>query len=176
MLFNTERGMISVDALAFTKKQAEADGYSYAFHSDELNLDVYGKSLDPQGHEHSFKLLVDRNITEKELFEKLVEFDKFEDKYEDLPYQYYKSFGSDQEFVLEDKDIPTFNELVEELNEDCKWLWKFKEDHKGTSLIDDPLYKEHFAHHADVYERYMNILDSTGMYDDPTDENDTIQY
>ena len=54
MQVHTERGIIWIEASYQSEERAEMDGYSYAFHSDELGKDVWSKCLDDRGLMHSF--------------------------------------------------------------------------------------------------------------------------
>ena len=51
---HTERGLICVEASYQSAERAQMDGYSYAFHSEELGCDLYSKCLDDRGLRHTF--------------------------------------------------------------------------------------------------------------------------
>lgn len=57
MQVQTERGLIWIEAEYLTEERAIMDGYSYAFHSEELNRDVWSKCLDDRGLRHTFALI-----------------------------------------------------------------------------------------------------------------------
>ena len=155
MMVQTERGIILVENTVFAKAQAERAGFSYSFHSSELGLDVYGKTLDDLGHYHSFAILLDKEIGRDAAMRiaKVVPLN-------DGPYKFYDPLDvSDSSlFVLKPDEIATYNSLVDELNVDCAWLNSYKGGFKDAlELAADDFYKERFAHHADLYERYMDI-------------------
>ena len=62
----TERGLIYVVKEYNNSFDAREDGYSYMFTSRQLGCDVYGKSLDREGHRHECVLITGRIIFEKE--------------------------------------------------------------------------------------------------------------
>lgn len=57
MQVQTERGLIFVEAEYQSKERAQMEGYSYAFHSEMLNKDVYSKSKDKNGLYHTFAVI-----------------------------------------------------------------------------------------------------------------------
>lgn len=46
MQVHTERGLICVEANYQSAERAKMDGYSYAFYSNELGVDVYSKIVE----------------------------------------------------------------------------------------------------------------------------------
>lgn len=57
MQMHTERGLIWVEAAYQSAERCEMDGYTYSFHSNELNADVYSKVLDELGHRRTFAII-----------------------------------------------------------------------------------------------------------------------
>ncbi len=54
------RGLIWVEDCIFTRKeQAKTEGFSYAWHDEKLHCDLYSKTLDDEGHKHSFVRVID---------------------------------------------------------------------------------------------------------------------
>ena len=162
MLLNTERGSIFVTTggVAYTEKQAKADGFGYAFHSTDLGLDVYSKVLDVLENTREFKVLVNKNLDDKKLCEKLEQIDDLNKRKEKDVYRYYRPFVPDsrQLFVLTDEEIPIYNNLVEKMNEDIRWLEDYKENFPDNfSLFDDVEFKKRFDSHSVAYDKLLGI-------------------
>ncbi len=164
----TERGMISADSLVFTPEQAERNGYSYSFYSSKLDLDVYGKALDPSGHYHSFVILLDKEVNDK-VAEQLKGIPVLNDGI----YKYYNVLA-DNGFILEDKDIGTYNHLVDTLNVNCLWLLDYQRDKDAFKLCEDPVYQKHLEKHSITYDLYFTMQENAlaQKYNIDNDEHD----
>lgn len=164
----TERGIISADSLVFTPGQAERNGYSYSFHSSKLDLDVYGKALDPLGHSHSFVILLNKEVNDK-VAEQLKGIPVLND---DI-YKYYNVL-TDNSFILEDEDINTYNNLVDTLNTDCLWLKDYQKDKDPFEFSKDLLFKTRLEKHSITYDLYLTMQENaiTQKYNIDNDEHD----
>ncbi len=155
----TERGIIMVDNLVFTNEQAEREGYALAFRSGMIGLDVYKSTTDTPDDPRHYVILLDREICKADVIEQLKDIPALNEG----TYHYYNILEENNLFKLKGCEIPVYNSMVDELNQDCEWLDKFKADKEFFELHGDGYYKERYEHHCEVYESYMQMQEDAIM-------------